>query len=335
MTNAAVLSAEPGYGFEPDAARVGVLDGKLREQLRESVQYLAGQLAAHVSVSPERLAAFSSRLEAGPLPPLAYAVYSDLVLAIDTDDLNGAERLFNRLLADVPHPTGVWVRDLGDGMAAEDAERYARYAESGGGLRLDLVRPSARASRECRREIQAALALLDSEDPALAGEMRRLVHEIVLCQNGPASPGVRFDGSSNFMLWGAVVINAETRRNRPTTVQVLAHESAHNLLFALCPDQPLVNNDPQERYTSALRKDPRPMEGIYHAAFVCARMHRALANLAASPALSPPERVEARAAMEKSARAFRQGMATVDEHADLTEPGRAIIENARAYMAAR
>jgi hypothetical protein len=37
--------------------------------------------------------------------------------------------------------------------------------------------------------------------------------------------------------------------------------------------------------------------------------------------------------MDRNARAFVSGMETLDKYADFTEPGRAIIESARAYMA--
>ncbi len=52
----------------------------------------------------------------------------------------------------------------------------------------------------------------------------------------------------------------------------LLHETAHQLLFGLSLDQPVVENDVEERYASPLRPDPRPMDGIFHATFVCARM---------------------------------------------------------------
>ena len=334
MEIVAIPLSSAQYRFDPDAERIRRLDLALRIQLRESVEYLAEKLHPYVAMPAERLARFSARLADAPVPPLTYAVYSDLVLAIDADDLDRARGLTDLLLA-VPPPVGaLTVRELGRGMSAEEAGRYAHYAESGSDLRLDLTAPSPSAAGRCRHEIAAALLLLDKQDPALASELRALVSEIVLCRDGPSARGIQFDGASNFMLWGAVLINPETPRSRPAMIQVLAHESAHNLLFALCPDQPLVNNDPGERYRSALRADPRPLEGIYHATFVCARMHRAMSGLVSDPTLSPSERGEAKAALKKDAESFWSGMETLVQHADYTEPGAAIIEGACAYMAA-
>jgi hypothetical protein len=56
-------------------------------------------------------------------------------------------------------------------------------------------------------------------------------------------------------------------------VQMLAHESSHNLLFGFSADESLVENSPEELFPSPLRMDPRPMDGICHATLagkVCA-----------------------------------------------------------------
>ena len=87
------------------------------------------------------------------------------------------------------------------------------------------------------------------------------------------------------------------------------------------------------RPASPLRQDPRPLEGIYHATYVSARMHRSLQRLVQSRVLSPDQQAQARKSMENHACAFVSGMETLDQHADFTATGRAIIESARAYMA--
>ncbi len=44
--------------------------------------------------------------------------------------------------------------------------------------------------------------------------------------------------------------------------QMLAHGNAHNLLFSFCTDELVTLNDDSEPYTSPLRGDLRPLEGI-------------------------------------------------------------------------
>ena len=63
--------------------------------------------------------------------------------------------------------------------------------------------------------------------------------------------------------------------------QRIAHEATHNLLFGLCADGPLADNDDGERHASPLRPDARPIDGVLHATCVSARVHRMLSRLLA------------------------------------------------------
>jgi HEXXH motif-containing protein len=116
-------------------------------------------------------------------------------------------------------------------------------------------------------------------------------------------------------------------------VQTLAHESGHNLLFGLCADGPLHENDEKQRYSSPLRVDPRPMDGIIHATYVTARMHQSVQRLLDKGTLDDAQAEEARAANVTNAKHFAMGLGTLDQHAKLTPLGRTVMANARAYMA--
>jgi hypothetical protein len=62
-------------------------------------------------------------------------------------------------------------------------------------------------------------------------------------------------------------------------------------------------------------------------------MHRNLVQLLRSGVLSDTATVEARKGLASHVHAFSQGMAVIDEHAHLTNHGRAIMETARTHMA--
>src|SRR5204863_186223 len=82
-----------------------------------------------------------------------------------------------------------------------------------------------------------AFALLDAGDPELAGEIRALLREIILAAGSKDPKALTFDGASSFMLWGAIIINADRSDGPIGMVQMLAHESAHNLLFGFSADE--------------------------------------------------------------------------------------------------
>jgi HEXXH motif-containing protein len=319
--------------FSPSAARARRLDGRMRSELGASLRYLVERLEPFLPAAPGMAAPFLERLELGPVPPIAFALYSDLVLAIDADDLDLAEKLLRQLAALPNHPGDRVIRELKDPETDDESARLTRYIDSDPKMPLALTAPSAASAQQSREAIDGAFRLLAKADPDLGEEIRALLREIVLCRSRQNAPEYVFDGASCFLLWGAILINAERSGGALEMVQMLAHESAHNLLFGLCPSEPLLLNDPAERYSSPLRHDPRPLEGIYHATFVTARMHRSARQLRASGILDAAQEKTVAAQADYTRDSFRQGMALLDAHAKFTEPGRAIIECARAHMA--
>jgi HEXXH motif-containing protein len=114
--------------------------------------------------------------------------------------------------------------------------------------------------------------------------------------------------------------------------EVLAHESAHSLLFGFTVDEALQDNPDEELYASPLRVDPRPMDGIYHATFVSARMHWAMTRLAESGLLTEEQREKAYAAAASDLTNFDAGYGVVAAHGVLTDTGAALMRGAHDYM---
>lgn len=90
-------------------------------------------------------------------------------------------------------------------------------------------------------------------------------------------------------------------------METLAHEGSHSFLFGLTMEEPLVRNPDDELFPSPLRQDRRPMDGIYHATYVSARMYYALDQAKRSGLLDEAQQAECEARMRDSARAFSGG----------------------------
>ncbi len=181
--------------------------------------------------------------------------------------------------------------------------------------------------------IEQGLELMRSTIPALHGEVTTLVREVLLAQSPEASEA-QFDGASHYQFWGLLMLNPTRHRDLIEVVEVLAHESAHSLLFGLTVEEPLVFNPDDELFRSPLRVDPRPMDGIYHATYVSARMAWAMERLADSDALTPEQREKAAAAVTKDRENFAAGDNVVRQYGRLSETGAEIMANARDYIAA-
>jgi HEXXH motif-containing protein len=179
--------------------------------------------------------------------------------------------------------------------------------------------------------LATARAWLAESDPALAAEVEALVLDVIGAVPPPHAE-FRFGGASSFMLWGALILNLERHRTPLDTLEGLVHEAAHLLLFGLFPATPPVLNPVRERQASPLRREPRPMIGVYHATFVCARLHHLYGRLLAQPPtdLDPAHPLEARQT-ENRAR-FLEGHATLTRHARLSEAGRELLAAAHAAV---
>jgi HEXXH motif-containing protein len=179
--------------------------------------------------------------------------------------------------------------------------------------------------------LEEGLALLRRSLAPLDQEFRAIIRRIIIIGSDPSKP-FDVDGGSHYQLWGALFLNGEHHPDALGVAEVLAHESAHSLLFGFCMDEPLVENRDEELYASPLRADLRPMDGIYHATFVSARMHWAMSQLAGDPGLSAADRARAAAAAATDRENFEAGYGVVAEHGRLTPLGRTLMERARSYM---
>ena len=197
-----------------------------------------------------------------------------------------------------------------------------------------FVPPDLEDSQRMQQSIEQAFKLMQKVLPELLAEIQALIVEILLAA-APKSPGApQFGGASSYQLWGAMVLNVDGEKSDVEMMEALAHETAHSLLFGLTIQEPLVNNSDDLRFQSPLRSDPRPMDGIYHATFVSARMHYAMHEAFKSSLLDDQQKEECEQYMAASRKAFYDGYDAVTDNAELSIDGKLILQNAYNYMQA-
>jgi len=194
-------------------------------------------------------------------------------------------------LAALPErPTTRPVHAYGGGSADALEAALARDGD------MALAPVPAETAAEFRSLLNDGFAMMADAIPDLHAEIDTIVREVLLA-HAPATETFEFDGASHYQFWGLLMLNPKHHKTPLAVVEVLAHEASHSLLFGLTIDEPLVFNADDELYVSPLRPDPRPMDGIYHATYVSARMAWAMERMA--EALSGADRA---AALEAAAR---------------------------------
>ncbi len=246
----------------------------MQSELAASLRHIADVSGGGIA---ERLRGPIALLDCGEaLPPVAFGLYYDLGAALIAGDAARAVSA-SRALAGV-RPRSATLK-MGRVGAAPEIERVLRLRMGEEAERFAPI--TSETSEIFAALVTEALAMLETGLPDLAGEIRSIVHEMLFAQ-APEGAVTEFDGASHYQFWGLLLLNPRHHRTPLAVAEVLAHEAGHSLLFGLTVDEPLVTNPDTELYPSPLRRDPRPMDGIYHATFVSARMAWAMEGLAES-----------------------------------------------------
>ncbi len=102
-------------------------------------------------------------------------------------------------------------------------------------------------------------------------------------------------------------------------IEHLTHEVSHLQLHAIMDIDPIVANGDTERFDAPIRRDPRPMYGIFHATFVLSRVVRMLRKF------HDASICDTTAIHQDMSERFVKGYNTVKKHAKLTDAGRMIF----------
>lgn len=324
------------FGPNPDEART--LDARMNKGLRESLEHISEAVAGAARESQDEngrrvLTELHDLIRPVPdvrfFSPAAFGHYYELAIALAGDDFEAA-RLSARRLRDCA-PRGYGANGQQILALGQNADRDEIYMRRMGDVGASFNPPPDSALDEFRPRLEAARALLRRSAPELVEEIDIIVREMVLAVGNPRAK-LQFDGASHYQLWGLLFLNPTFHSTAVALAEVLAHESGHSILFGHTYHEPLVFNPDDELYPSALRLDPRPMDGVYHATWVSARMHWTMSRVANDPAASAEERAAARKAADEDAVNFAKGIDVIDAHGQLSETGRRLMDSARAYM---
>lgn len=319
--------------FFPDPLRALALDRRMRQQLVGSLEHILGSIPDHRADAAAELRGFVGELQEGRLAsPATFGMYyeaaGELLQERSEEGLD-----FLREMCREPLMNDRSVRILTLDQVTPDArrQRYQRLMDTDANTPFRIVSPPEETKAGDIASFAKAFERLKTAVPELAGEFEALIREVVLVAGAP-DLGYDFAGGSCYMLWGALFINAQCHSNDIAMMEAIAHESGHSLLFGFTIEEPLVLNDERELFASPLRDDPRPMDGIYHATYVSARMHWAMSRLLESGTLNLQESELATVHRASECRAFWSGHQTVSTHAQMSATGRALMESAAAYM---
>lgn len=320
--------------FPCDTLFVKFVERGVRESLASSLEHVYEAAAVAPICDARDFRHAIQEIGAHRLSPALFGRYYETILAIEAGDDRTASHLFRELLVLAEQDLPLKLLPFDRTSLGVEFERYGRTMNGGGDAQPRFASPERAQWLRFEHNVTAARALLEQTDVDLASELRTLVVEIIGAASPPESARRAFGGASSFMLWGAVFLNVDRHQTVLDALEGLVHEAAHLLLFGLSHQEPLTTNPIEERYHSPLRADPRPMDGVFHATFVCARLaylYRRL-KLAGPSTLSDADLRLVEDRIDAQKRLFREGYDVIEKYGQLTATGRAVIDSALVYV---
>jgi len=304
----------------------------MRLSLADSLEHIIEQAAGKLRFDFNALYPLISGMRSGERYPCStFSIYADIVLKIWHGEEDLAITLLEELTLEKPLAQPWRVLAMDDPAHEKYMNRYARSMNTDPNSNLSMQAPSGDLAVRFSQRVMAGYRLLEATAPELAAEFDELVSDVIMVV-GDDEATYQFDGGSSYLLWGGLFLNATSHETDVAMVELMAHESAHILLYACAADEALVNNPDKELFASPLRHDLRPMDGIYHATFVSARMHWAMAQLIRSGQLDEAASAAAEVARIEDLKNFWTGYEVIARHGQLTRTGSEVMQTALSYM---
>ncbi len=301
----------------PNAERAFILKRKNHQNLLKSLSYL--QEVSHDIFDEKGRIKFKSilqDLEQNTLPLFPFTLLNEQLTATATnDDLKQFKNLVEQFTLKKDFlQSGFNFLTFGSALLSPsqwDRYRIVMMPE----LLKDgtMLPPTDSSFNNSCHVTQKALDEIKNISTSYYDETKHLVSNILFVKSD------KFIAASSFDILGLVTFIEKLDFN--ITVEYIVHETAHQYLYNLMVFDVICEGE--GRYESPLRKDPRPLEGIYHATFVLARIidfyNKALKN-----GTSLPEKLLKEKVNHYRSR-YRHGYDLIMEKATLTNLGRDLL----------
>lgn len=299
------------------------------KRVKKSIIYLVKECATKLNLQDIQINILSSSLEKMHyLPTEIHYLHHMLQNAMRRQDVNCAHQYLTHLIkmihSTVSAPEGISISSIDHSeweqfvitevikLTKEDCDLIAEIKPV---LEPDLI--------SAKGKVKKALRLIDKYDSDMFNEIREHVRIIKLF-SGKITMGL-----TDVRILGAMLIRLP--RNNVNSIlyffEHIIHEASHIHLNCLMAMDPLILNSPDEKFISPLRKDPRPMIGVYHATYVSARTARSFMRLyhaTGNKELLHP--------LAETLDETLRGIKEIEQHAKLTVNGKKIVDSIKELL---
>ncbi len=173
-----------------------------------------------------------------------------------------------------------------------------------------------------KKATQRGFKVLEYLTPNFFEESQELIGEILILN----TQGIK-QGSSADLL--GIIYKSYLHKWKKLTdiIDFLIHEQSHLYVYLLNNIDPIVLN-PTDLHTSPLRKEKRPLMGVYHATFVLARVYHVLTKALDLNEIPAEEKDYCKELLDYYQKRFKVGLEVLKTHAKMTPLGEGLILSA-------
>lgn len=307
----------------PEVGRALILTSLFNSSLIESLNYLFR--ACEEVFSPSLFNKVTEKINSlNPQKKLSSrlnVLHSDLASSVQSEDVERVEIIANKLVEDnfevsdfefinIDHLDSYYTPLIKNICKQEVPEKVEFYPL----LQNEFEHMKAETFR--------GLNTIKDVCPDYFEEATSLINEILFLK------AERLRHGSSLNSFGLIYRNYFFRWEHLTdTIDIIIHELSHIYLFLLNMRDSIIVNS-MDLHDSPLRVDKRPLIGIYHAAFVLARVIDVLTKCIENDAIPKDERTYCCELIEAHRTRFQMGMSVLNIHAQMTPLGQALIVSA-------
>lgn len=312
------------FNSVPNSLDADLLNEKVKYLMIDKISSILSQLSDQIDVDLSvEINKFNNFNNEGIINPSLFYYYFKLKSAIESQELDKILDVIILLSSDsitIRNTSKPLILSAFDSIWEQDVltknARKKIISEFGMKHGFEQVMPVFNEEiNKQKTNILSAIEILSISDPKHYHVALNNLHSIKLFEGS-------IRGFSLQEAYGNIYIRTPRENDNDILyyLEHIIHECAHQNLFALQMIDPVVLNDNKDRYIAPIRKQLRPMDGIFHACFVLARMTRGFRI--AEEYIDSPEYNKFYSRIEKW---FRGSYQTVKENAVLSENGKALF----------
>ena len=309
------------------------LDQMMREQLSQSLEYIFDTVKNRLAIDLKQSDQALKIIRTNKVSPKVFARYYDLVFAINAENLILAQQLIDELLNILNKPAHFEIIPYTNEALGDDFERFPRLVFTSYSTTTPVGSPDQSSYRDHKEKLKQAIEIIREVDADIYREIETLLLQVIISvHNEQFTSAKPYAGASSFMTWGAIFINVRLYSSINQMVEFFVHELTHCVLLGHSCVEPLILNPVSENFESPLRTDPRPMDGIYHATLVSARIALFMKKWEAYGAKDDAHANWLKQMHTSYLQKFFDGAAVIKENGQLSAKGSLLLEEAESSL---